>query len=76
MLSPEIVEGRTAVRAGVDDALSVGAIDDFPGFPDGLAGREIFSELALESASAPNAFHGDGFEGDGLGVFHDGGSGG
>lgn len=66
MGGPEVVESEAIEGASLDDALGLGAVDDFPGFANGLgARREGFAEGGLEAAAAPDARHEDGFEGDG-----------
>ena len=62
---PEIVEGGAGEGAAIDDGLFAFAIDDFPGFAKGLGGiGELAVVNALEFASAPDAFHVEGFEGE------------
>jgi hypothetical protein len=67
MLSPQVVQRFAFQQPIRHDALRFGPIDDFPRFTDASVCRQIFSELGLEAAAAPNSLHENGLEGDGSG---------
>src|SRR5260370_33509179 len=65
ILRPEFVQCFSVERWVRDDTPCLRAIDDFPRFADANIRRQLFSELRLETASAPHSFHEDRLEGEG-----------
>src|SRR4051812_29066806 len=60
---PKFVQRLAAQFAIPDHALRLLPIDQFPGFTDFSASRQLLAELRFEPASAPDALHEDGLKG-------------
>src|ERR1700675_2493917 len=67
MFCPEIVQGATAQRPEVNDALCFRPIDDFPRFANARCCWQAPAELGFKSAPAPDAFHKKRFKSEGTG---------
>ena len=67
---PKLVQGGSAERPAMHDALGVLAIHDLPGFSDRCTLRQGFSVEVFKTATAPDALHGKRFKNDGFCICH------
>src|SRR5204863_8940512 len=65
ILLPKFVQRFSFERWIGDDTLGLRTIGNFPRFADASIGRQLFSEVGLETASTPHPFHEDRLEGEG-----------
>src|SRR5437016_10024155 len=64
ILRPKFVQRFSFERSACDNALRLRAIDNFPRFADASIRWQFFSELRVETASAPHSLHEDRLEGE------------
>jgi hypothetical protein len=70
MAVPEFMELLSLKGTRPNDALSLGAVDHFPEFPDGGSGGKGLAQKGFKPASSPDAFHGQWFKGERGGEIH------